>query len=89
MVLYINNKKIKLISVLLLVMGIIFPVGFLLGFITAKVAFPIMFTCIGCQQLLNGLTFSWKNKYLKLLSISFGVFFIIFAIFIVLPFYFN
>ena len=73
---------------LFLVIGLIFPVGFLLGLITAKVAFPIMFTCMGCQQLFNGLISKSKNKYSKILSISFGILFIIFAVFFVIPTYY-
>jgi len=65
-------------------MGLIFPVGFLLGLITAKVAFPVMYTCIGCHQLFNGLTINSKNKFTKLFSISFGILFIVFGMFIVL-----
>lgn len=83
-----NNKKMKLIQALFLVIGITFSVGFLLGFITDKVAFPILFTCIGCQQLFNGLILNSKNKSSKLLSILFGILFIIFAIFIVIPRYY-
>ena len=70
-----------------IIIGLIFPVGFLLGLITAKVAFPIMFTWIGCQQLFYGLTLKPKNKFSKLLSISFGILFIIFGVFIVPRFY--
>lgn len=82
----INNKKIKLVKALFLVIGIIFPVGFLMDFVTDKVAFPIMFTCIGCQQLFNGLIS--ENKSLKILSISFGILMIIFVVFRVIPNYY-
>jgi len=64
-----NNKKMKFISSIFLVIGLLFPVGFLFGFISEKVAFLVMFTCIGCQQLVNGLIFNRKNKPLKLVSI--------------------
>lgn len=83
-----SNKKMKLISALFLIIGLLFPVGFLLDFISEKVAFPIMFTCIGCQQLFNGLILNLKNKPLKLVSISIGILVIIFAIFKVIPRYY-
>jgi len=84
----ISNKKIKLIRKLFTLIGLIFSVGGLVGLITAKVAFPIMYTCIGCVQLINGLTLNTKNKSSKLLSISFGILFIIFGVIIVPTFYF-
>jgi len=75
-----------LVQVLFLVIGLIFPIGGLAGFITDKVAFPIIFTCIGCQQLFNGIIS--KNKYTKILSISFGILTIIFVVFNVIPQYY-
>jgi len=57
-----------------------------MGFVTDKVAFPVMFTCIGCQQLFNGLIS--KDKYLKILSISFGILMILFVAFNVIPRYY-
>ena len=68
------------------VIGLVFPAGFLSGFIADKVAFPIMFTCIGGQQICNGLIS--KEKYSKILSISFGILAIIFVVFGVVPKYY-
>lgn len=83
------NKKIKSISVVLFaVIVIIFSIASLVGLIADKIAFPVIYICIGCQQLFNGLNFNDKNKPLKLSSILFGVLFIIFAIFIVIPRYY-
>lgn len=79
-----DNKKKNLISLLILLIGIIFPVGLLLGLIADKIAFPIMFICLGCQQLFIGL----KDKPVKLFSILFGILFIMLTIFIIIPKYY-
>jgi threonine/homoserine/homoserine lactone efflux protein len=42
----------------------------------------------GCQQLFNGLISKTKDKFSKILSISFGILFIIFAVFVVIPTYY-
>lgn len=79
----------KVIYVVISIIAILFPIGFLLDVISAKVAFPVMFTLIGCQQLFNGLFITSKdNKPSRLFSIIFGILFIIFGIFIVFPKYY-
>lgn len=83
-----SNKKMIGISVVIFVIGIIFPIGFLLGFIAEKVAFPIMFIWLGCLQIFNGFVFGRINKHIKLVSILFGLLFILFAIIIVIPKYY-
>jgi len=83
-----NNKKKKLIIGLFFVIAISSAVAYLLRLITAKVAFPILFSCIGCQQIFNGLIFYKKNKSLGIVSLSVGGLAIIFTIFIVIPTYY-
>lgn len=79
----------KVIYVAISIIAILFPIGFLLGVVSAKVAFPIIFTLSGCQQLFNGLFLvSKENKHLRLFSVVFGSLFIIFGIFIVFPTYY-
>jgi len=79
----------KIIYIVISIIAISFPIGFLLGVISAKVAFPIIFTLLGCQQLFHGLFLAPKdNKTLRLFSIILGILFILFVIFIVFPTYY-
>lgn len=74
-------KKIKLIRILLLSIVILLFVGYLIGVIAGEIIFMIMFMCIGCNQLITELFFCSSTKQLKVKSISIGIFFILFSIF--------
>lgn len=65
--------------ILFSVIGLIFPTIFLFGVITDKFAFPIMFTCIGGQQICSGLM--QKDKNTKIFFVLFGIFLIIYVVF--------
>lgn len=79
----------KNIYFMISIVAVIFPIGFLLNIISAKIAFPIIFTLLGCQQLFNGLFIVQKNsKTQRTYSIVFGILFIVFGIFIVMPTYY-
>ncbi|MCT4687117.1 hypothetical protein [Vallitalea sp.] len=79
----------RVIYVAISIIAVLFPIGFLLGVVSEKVAFPIIFTLLGCQQLFNGLFIvSRDNKKSRLFTIIFGSLFIIFGIFIVFPTYY-
>lgn len=83
----INRKKI--IHIVISIFAILFPAGYLLGIISEKVAFPIMFTLLGCQKLFHGLfIMSKENKYLRAFSIIIGSLFISLGLFIFLPAYY-
>lgn len=83
---YIDNEKIKLVNTIFLVIWFVVSVGFAMDFITSKVAFPTIFTCIGGQQIFNGLIS--KNKQSKILSITFGILVMLFVIFKLMPKYY-
>jgi len=80
-----NEKKIHIgISII----ALLFPVGYLMGVITANIAFPAMFTLIGCLQLFHGFFIvSKESRLLRLFSILTGLFFIFYGLFVVLPTY--
>ena len=82
-------KRNKIIHIVISILAILLPAGYLLRIISAEVAFPIMFTLLGCQQLFHGLFIASKeNKYLRAFSIILGSLFIFFGLFIVLPSYY-
>jgi|LGOV01.1.fsa_nt_gb threonine/homoserine/homoserine lactone efflux protein len=79
----------KVIYIVISAIAISFPIAFLLGIISAKITFPIIFTLMGCLQLFHGLFIESKDKkHLRILSIIFGILFILFGIFIVFPNYY-
>lgn len=83
-----KNRK-KVIYVLLSVIAMLFPIGFLMGIINAKTAFPIIFILLGCQQLFNGFFLVSKdNKSLRFISVILGSFFLLFGLLVVFPKYY-
>lgn len=82
-------RKRKVVIGIITVLGLLVPVLFLAKIIEAKIAFPIIFILLGCQQLYNGLFVVPKeNKILRKTSLVLGVLFTIFGIFIVIPWYY-
>lgn len=81
-------KRKKNIHIGISAIALLFPVGYLMGAISAQVAFPTMFTLIGCLQMFNGFFIEPKeNRYLRVFSIVTGMFFILYGLFVVLPTY--
>lgn len=77
------------IFVIISIFAITFPIGFLLNIIEAKVAFPMVFALLGVQQLINGIFISSKNnEKVDYFSTIFGIGFILFALIIVMPYYY-
>ncbi len=81
------NKKVAFL--VLSCITILIPIGYLLGIISAKVAYPMVFILLGCQQLFRGLFIEpAQNKKTKMFSIVVGIGIIIFGVFIVIPTYY-
>jgi hypothetical protein len=69
-------------------MGITVPALFLVKIIEARVAFPVIFLLMGCQQLYNGFIMPKNNKSLRILTFVVGIFFTMFSLFVVIPWYY-
>lgn len=83
------KKRKKIIYFLISLMALLFPIGYLLGRIEAKVAFPLIFGLLGCQQLFYGFFIvPRENKRMRLFSIIFGSFFLLFSALVVFPMYY-
>ncbi|XMB86534.1 hypothetical protein RJG79_01765 [Mycoplasmatota bacterium WC44] len=82
-----NNVLIYLTIILPGIIGILFSFGYLLTIFSDRLAFPIIFSCLGLQQLLYGL-FSKKSNTAKIIAVIFGLLFIFFAVFVVIPTYY-
>lgn len=83
----IKNKR--AIYYLITIVALIFPIGFLLNVISAKVAFPMMYFLMGLQQVYHGLFMTpHENKKSKKMSIIFGVLLIVFSVVFVIPQYY-
>lgn len=77
-----------LINIIIGILTITSPILFLIGVLEANIAFPIMFTMIGVQQISLSLNFSkGEHDQIKKLNLIVGISFMIFGLGIVLPFY--
>ena len=78
------NKHILLANTpFVLVSFIIFIVGWL-ELVDFKILMPLMFICIGCQQLFIGLRFYKEKKEIKMLYVLCSIVCFVFAIFMIL-----
>lgn len=80
----------RVIFALISVAAVTFPILFLTKTLEKEVAFPLMFTMLGIQQLYSALfinKFDESNKKVKKISIIFAIGFIIFGLGVVLPYY--
>lgn len=75
-------------TLVFLLLTLITPILFLLRIIEANVAFPIIFTMLGIQQVSIGI-FMPNNevKKVRVFNFIFGGIFIIFGLGVVLPYY--
>lgn len=78
------------IAIYFMISGIVLAVsiGFLVGALEAKTAFPIIFVLLGCQQIFHGFLMVPKAQTkLKKWSLIAGTFFLLFAVGVVIPSY--
>jgi len=84
-----NNKN-RVLYIIMSIIAIIFPIGYLFGIISAKVALPVTSILLGCQQLFHGLFVAPRdNKPLRFTSSIFGILFILFGVFVLLPNFYS
>lgn len=84
-----NGKK-KLIwaSMIFMIIGVLFPILFLLRIIEDDLAFPVIFTCLGVNQIFIGIFIITENKRMRIANILLGSLFLLFALGVVIPHYY-
>lgn len=82
------EKRKRIIFITISILTLIFPIGYLFGKISRKIAFPLMFTLMGCQQLYRGFFITPKDKKAeRIFGFTFGVGLVIFGVYIAMTFY--
>ena len=79
-----KNHNPLLVFVTLL--ALVFPILYLINYIEANIAFPVMFTLMGLQQLTKGLLSKQSQSPQNYFVIS-GIIFMAIGIGVVLPYY--
>lgn len=78
-----------IIYIVISIFALLYPIGFLLGVIEDKIAFPSIFILLGFQQVFFGVFLVSKdNKILRNISFIIGTLFLLFSILYVLPTYY-
>jgi hypothetical protein len=82
-----KNKKMLLANVPFIICAVIIGIVGWLDLIDFKIVIPLMFICIGCQQLFIALKFYKENKELRMQHILVSIASFVFTLLLVLKSY--